>query len=173
MARQLVSLREASRQLGFKLSSLQHHIKRGNVTPIDGKIDVEVARIQLAKYVDPLQSRRARARLGMPEPVVPATPPEASPDEHANWMERRTRAEALRAELELKVRAGELVEVAAYDQKLSRFLGDLSTRMDTLADRIAAEFGGDAALRRRIAEEIDRIRHEAIDAAIDGHRAAA
>jgi len=42
------------------LSTLQHHVKRGNVRLIDGKVDVEVARIQLARHTDPEQSMRGQ-----------------------------------------------------------------------------------------------------------------
>lgn len=48
----------------MSLSNLQHHVKRGNVTLIDGKVDLEVAMVQLARYIDPDQS--ARARQGKP-----------------------------------------------------------------------------------------------------------
>lgn len=57
-------MREASRRIGMSLSNLQHHVKRGNVTLIDGKVDLEVAMVQLARYIDPDQS--ARARQGKP-----------------------------------------------------------------------------------------------------------
>lgn len=57
---ELVSQRKGARELGMALSTLQHHVKRGNVRLIDGKVDVEVARIQLARHTDPEQSMRGQ-----------------------------------------------------------------------------------------------------------------
>jgi hypothetical protein len=61
---ELLSLRKGSAALGIALSTLQHHVKRGNVRLFDGKVDVDVARIQLARNADPEQSMRGRQNGG-------------------------------------------------------------------------------------------------------------
>jgi predicted kinase len=160
-----VSLREGSRQLEMALSTLQHHIKSGHVTLINGKVDVEVARIQLEKNTDPVQQRRALAHADRSS-VGAAAPASENSD---NWFERRNRADALRAELELNVRAGQLIEAAEIDRRLGEFLATLATKLDVIPDAIAAEFGVDdehrRKLRYRAQELINRAREETVVAA--------
>ena len=151
--------------MGMALSTLQHHIRAGHVTLINGKVDVEVARIQLERNTDPVQQRRALSNTDQS-----STPVSAPTSERVdNWFERRNRADALRAELELNVRAGQLIEAAEIDRRLGEFLATLAMKLDVIPDAIAAEFGIDDAhrrkLRQRAQELINRAREEAVVAA--------
>ena len=139
---ELVSQRKAAAALDMALSTLQHHIKRGNVSLIDGKVDVEVARIQLRKAIDQDQSERGRQNTGS------VAPPRDDPDarEDSPLWQAKTRTETLREQLlqlELAERRAELVKVAdieaAYAAKLTGGREAFRTIADRLAPILAAE----------------------------------
>lgn len=127
---ELVSLRKGSRELGIALSTLQHHVKRGNVRLIEGKVDVDVARIQLARHTDPEQSMRGQmggAAASSTQPgalngaAVEGADPRVVGESDAKgggrglWEAKET-SERLRSqllELELAEKHGKLVDASA------------------------------------------------------------
>lgn len=140
---ELVSLRKGASELGIALSTLQHHVKRGNVRLIDGKVDVDVARIQLARNADPEQSARGRMNGGTEQPGS------AGGGEKGGgglWREKE-RTEALRAELlqlELAEKQGKLVdagEVRRATMNKARIARDALLSLPT---RIAAELAAES-----------------------------
>lgn len=137
---QLVSQRKAAAALNMALSTLQHHIKNGNVTPIEGKIDVEVARIQLRRNVDPEQSARGRQNGGADL--------SGSVDGKSGgglWREKE-RTEALRAqllELELAEKQGKLIDADAVRRATTNKARIARDAMLSLPTRIAAELAAE------------------------------
>ena len=121
------------------LSTLQHHIKRGNVSTIDGKIDLSVARVQLAKYVDPDQQLRALGGRAMVRADTPTDPlsHDAPPDLIAEKA-RRERTLADLAEIELAEKRGELVRKADYEKALAAKLIALREQLMALPERVVA-----------------------------------
>ena len=139
-------MREASRQLGMALSTLQHHVKAGHVTLIDGKVDVEVAGIQVSRKVDPDQSRRALAQYRRDPLDIQV----ASGVIDEDWRARREKAEAQLAELELREREGELVRRDDVAKGARRAGSAIVQAVEPIPDRLAAEFGTDDDHRRRL-----------------------
>lgn len=121
------------------LSTLQHHIKRGNVSAVDGKIDLSVARVQLAKYVDPDQQLRALG--GKAALRADANTGPAFDDESPNLIAEKARRErtlADLAEIELAEKRGELVRKADYEKALGAKLIALREQLLALPERMVA-----------------------------------
>lgn len=139
MARELIGLRAYARRRGVALSAVQKAIKSGRITPIDGKIDPEVADIQWDRNTDPALAKAP------PSAKQPAAAPadgggEASdpvPGEFLAAKARREAALAEIAELDLAVKRGELVRAEEVERQLvSRIIGAREA-LDSLADRLA------------------------------------
>lgn len=136
---ELLSQRKAAESLGMALSTLQHHIKRGNVSAIDGKIDLSVARVQLAKYVDPDQQLRALGGRAMVRADTPTDPlPHDAPPDLIAEKARRERTLADLAEIELAEKRGELVRKADYEKALAAKLIALREQLMALPERVVA-----------------------------------
>jgi len=136
-----VSLRQGARELGVALSTLQHHIKKGHVTLIDKKVDVEIARMQLAKHTDVEQSMRGKQNPGSGTDPDQENTPAGSPLWQAKEATERVRNELLK--LELAQKRGELVKAsdleAAMAQKLTGAREAFLSLPDRLAPVLAAE----------------------------------
>jgi hypothetical protein len=162
MVRQTVSLRKGAQALGMALSTLQHHIARGHVTLIDGKVDVEVARVQLAKYTDPDQQMRAlggkAAMRGEAETEV--LPPSVKGADDARFMQEKARRErtlADLAELELAEKRGELVRRSDVERSLAGRLVAVRERAISMPDRLTARIRGaesDAEAHKLFRDEV-------------------
>lgn len=152
------------------LSTLQHHIKRGNTTLINGKIDLEVTRVQLAKYIDAAQSARRRGGRPRNDELMAAAHPATgdgegrradSPGDSDYWTAktRREIAAALRAELELKRLAGELVRAADVRKAAFERARVLRDMLLGVPDRLAPELAGQPleAVHARLAQEMRRV----------------
>lgn len=127
--------------VGRTLHAVQRAIADGRITPIDGKIDPEVADIQWAEKTDAVQ--QARGARGGHAPRPDADPPRSVPapagdrDGYFATKERRERAEAELAELELKERRGELVKKADVERATFAVQRAVRDRMTGIPDRIA------------------------------------
>lgn len=149
---ELVSLRKGASALGIALSTLQHHVKRGNVRLIDGKVDIDVARIQLARNADPEQSLRGRMNGGSDVPgsaVGSAGASAAGADKGKDggglWREKE-RTEALRAqllELELAEKQGKLVDAEAVRRATMNKARIARDALLSLPMRISAELAAE------------------------------
>lgn len=172
MPRELVSINQAAKALGMALSTLQHHIKRGNTTLIDGKIDLEVTRVQLAKYIDPAQSARRRGGRPRNDELMTADRVDAAMEGHkadassdsAYWTAktRREIAAALREELELQRLAGELVRAADVRKAAFERARILRDSLMGVPDRLAPELVGLPldGIHARLSVEMRRVLHE-------------
>jgi len=170
----LLSQAEYARQKGVTRQAVNDLVARGVLPLVAGKVDTVVADAVFAERLDPARSKILNNRP--PAPVVAPLAGGADAEPAAgvgitSYHVARTMKEnyaALNEKLEYKVRAGELVEIAIADRQIVKFFDDLATRLDNIPDRIAAEFGVDddhrSRLRTRLAEEINRIRNETIDA---------
>lgn len=142
--RTLLSLRAYARHraarglVGQTLGAVQKAIATGRITPIEGKIDPEVADIQWSEKTDSVQ--QARGARGGHAPKVPAEPVRPLPGDREGYFatkERRERAEAELAELELKERRGELVKKADVERETFSVQRALRDRFTGIPDRIA------------------------------------
>lgn len=140
---ELVSQRAGAEALGIALSTLQHHVKRGNVTLVEGKVDVELAKRQLAQRIDADQS--IRGRQNGPPPRVPVGGgvndaargrEESSP---ALWREkeRAERARASLLEMDLAKARGDLVDRADVETAMATKLTGARDMLLSVADRLA------------------------------------
>ena len=181
MAATLITQAEYARRRGVSRAAITKAIKSGRITPIDGRIDPDVADIQWAR-----NTSTARAPLAGPAPapaaasiaprvaVRAARPAEFDDgdrdEEPASLLESRARREAALAELaelELAEKRGELVSAAAIEKSLSTKIMSVRESLDTLADRItpllAAETNPDkvyALLRSEIRQVLSQLSSE-------------
>lgn len=144
--RTLLSLRAYARHratrglIGGTLHAVQRAIATGRITPIEGKIDPEVADIQWAEKTDAVQQARGARGGHAPRPDAPAPrelPPTGDREGYFATKERRERAEADLAELELKERRGELVKKADVERETFAVQRALRDRLTGIPDRIA------------------------------------
>lgn len=145
---QLVSLREYARSRrarglpGGTLGAVQKAILRKRITPIEGKIDPEVADIQWGRNTDVAQQQRG-ATGGHP-PVTPAptagetTEPASPRNDYFDSRGRREEAEAQLAELELREKLGELGRVVDFRRALDDIGRLVKDRLQVIPDRTAA-----------------------------------
>jgi hypothetical protein len=138
---ELVSQRAAAKTLGMALSTLQHHIKTGKVPLIEGRVNLEVARVLLAAKVDPTQAARARGgrdafysdrQSGADLPISP---------EAGDLVAEKTRRErtlADLADLELAEKRGELLRRSDVERAWAPRLVALRERLLSLPDRVTA-----------------------------------
>jgi phage terminase Nu1 subunit (DNA packaging protein) len=159
---QLVSLRQGARALNIALSTLQHHVKRGNVTLIDGKVDVEVAQIQLSRNVDQAQSIKGAQNLG-----TGATAGSAGEGRESGGLwrekERSEKARAQLMELELAEREGKLVSADDVRRATTQKARIARDAMLSLPSRVAAELAAETdpgKVHDRLAVEIRKICEE-------------
>jgi hypothetical protein len=146
MAATLITQAEYARRRGVSRAAITKAIKSGRITPIDGRIDPDVADIQWAR-----NTSTARAPVAGPAPAAAAASiaPRASvrvtrlndgdEDEPATLLESRARREAALAELaelELSEKRGELVSAAAIERAMATKIMSVRESLDTLADRI-------------------------------------
>ncbi len=132
-----VSQRKAAEALGMALSTLQHHIKRGNVTLIEGKVDVEIARMQLARNVDQDQSYKGQQNAGNGSGTASR---DEDPREESPLWQAKTATERLREQiltLELAERRGELAKVADMEAAMAAKLTATREMLRSIADRLA------------------------------------
>lgn len=151
---------DLARALGVTRQAVSKAEKDGRITrAASGKFDLDAAAIQFGLHTDVEQQRRANAQKLVPPPELPAG---AVVPEDTNWNVRRSRAEALRAELELQELQGVLVRRDVQEREGRTLASSIVLQLESIPDRIAAEFGTDDAqrrkLRQRIREELDRVR---------------
>lgn len=123
------------------LSTLQYHVKTGKVPLIDGKVNIEVARVLLAAKVDPTQQARAlggRAALFSERQTSGDAPPSFEPGDLIAEKTRRERTLADLAELELAEKRGELIRRADIERSWAPRLVALRERLLSLPDRVTA-----------------------------------
>lgn len=180
---QLLSLRAYGRSRrarglpGGSLAAVQKAIAQGRITPIDGKVDPEVADIQWAAKTDVVQQTRGQHGGHAPHEATVSGPSEAQPaatilppggrggrDDYFAEKARREKVERELAELELAERCGKLVDREEVERAARRAAGSLVQQLSAIPDRIAAEFGADdaqrRALRQRLQQELDQVRGE-------------
>lgn len=156
---QLVSQRKAALAMDMALSTLQHHIKRGNVRLIDGKVDVEIARMQLAKSVDKEQSERGKQNVWSGE----SNAIEDDPRGDTPLWQAKARTEVLREQLlqlELAERRGELGKLSDIEAALSAKITSCSEAFRSLADRVSPILAAESdamKIRSMLMSEISRI----------------
>lgn len=142
--------------VGRTLHAVQRAIADGRITPIDGKIDPEVADIQWAEKTDAAQ--QARGARGGHAPRPGADPPRSVPtsggdrggdrDGYFATKERRERAEAELAELELQERRRELVRAADVERVTFEANRAVRDRVMGIADRVAPIVAAEADVAR-------------------------
>lgn len=150
---ELVSQRKGAKQLGIALSTLQHHVKRGNVRLIDGKVDVDVARIQLARHTDPEQSIRGQLNGG--QGIAPgsvggagsAPGAEQGGDRNSNGLwNAKEKTERLRGELlelEIAEKHGRLVDASEVHRAMLSKARIARDALMAIAPRIAAQLAAE------------------------------
>lgn len=138
--------------VGRTLHAVQRAIADGRITPIDGRIDPEVADIQWAEKTDAVQ--QARGARGGHAPRPDAEPPRSVPapagdrDGYFATKERRERAEAELAELELQERRRELVRAADVERVTFEANRAVRDRVMGIADRVAPIVAAEADVAR-------------------------
>jgi len=151
--RQLVSLRAYARHraarglVGTTLGAVQKAIATGRITPIDGKIDIEVADIQWAEKTDVVQQTRGARGGHAPKAGVAGQAPASSAPAggypeggrvlYFEEKARREKIEADLAELELQERLGELLRRDATEREQFAVQRAVRDRMTGIPDRTA------------------------------------
>lgn len=151
------------------LSTLQHHIHRGTVTRgPDGRVDVDLARQQLAHRRDPIQSMRRRQGRPLPSATAGdaagAVADDDAPEGSALWVEK-LRTEAVRRqllEMELAERRSELLKRADVEGAIAAKIVATREALLSVADReapiIAAESDQGVVHRRLRQAIVDALR---------------
>lgn len=144
MARKLLSRRAYARHraerglIGGTHTAVNDAVRGGRISLIDGKIDPEVADIQWSEKTDATQ--QARGASGGHAPRPDARLPAPAPGDREGYFatkERRERAEAELAELELRERRRELVRAADVERETFVTHRALRDRFIGVPDRIA------------------------------------
>jgi hypothetical protein len=170
---ELISQAEYARRRGVSEAAVSKAIKRCRIPLIEGKLDPLVADTLWKARTDPHQQRRAMQQgIHVPSGATNALPAGSDEDDavqtssggRIDWRERRDRAEAMLAELDLQQQIGSLVKAADVERKGRQLAAAIVQQLESIPDRIAAELGIDAAhrtnLRLRLREELDRVRAE-------------
>jgi hypothetical protein len=156
----LISLRAYGRSRGERglpgatLKAVQNAIASGRITPINGKIDQEVADIQWAAKTDAAQQARGLrgGHPARPQPTGkgqelkgPAAPPDTvGRSGYFDTKTRRELAEAKLSELELQEKQAELVRSADVKRETFSIFRALRDRILGVPDRLAAILAAEA-----------------------------
>ena len=170
---ELISQAEYARRRGVSEAAVSKAIKRCRIPLIDGKLDPLVAETLWKARTDPHQQRRAMqqgihvsggAANALPSGLDDDDAVQTSIGGRIDWRERRDRAEAKLAELDLEQQIGSLIKAEDAERKGRQIASALVQQLEAIPERIASELGVDAAhrskLRQRLREEIDRVRAE-------------
>lgn len=158
MPADLVTASELARELGVSPAAIAKARNSGRLTPIDGKFDLAVARIQWNAN----RKRAPRSQEAGPSPAVAAHRSAETPagvDTAADYWTSKARREAAEAELaELKAaeQRGELVRKVRVERELAGRLVALRESLEALADRLAPVLAAEpnaGACRRLIRDE--------------------
>lgn len=166
---ELLSQRKGAAALGIRLSTLQHHIKRGTVTLINGKVDVDVARFQLQRGVDPEQSIRGRANGGTDVPGAAGGREDPAGEKNGGLWKAKEKTEELRAQLlalELAEKEGRLIDAEQVRRATMNKARIARDAMLSLPTRVAAELAAEtdpAKVHDRLTAEIRKICAEIAD----------
>lgn len=133
--------------VGGTLGAVQKAIAAGRISLIGSKIDPEVADIQWADKTDAAQQARG-ARGGHAPRDEPKAPPGGDREGYFATKERRERAEADLAELELRQRRGELVKKSDVERELFAVNRSLRDRLAGIPDRIAPMLASETDVTR-------------------------
>ncbi|HNC68809.1 MAG TPA: hypothetical protein PLT85_17260, partial [Thauera aminoaromatica] len=148
----LITPAEFARQIGVAKQTVHEAVKRGRLSVIDGKLDLEVARIQWDKN----RSRRAPHSV---EAAAPAGSPSGESTDGGAYWEAKTRreaAEASIAELKEAELRGELVRKVEVERAIASRLVALRESLEVLADRLSALVAAESdaqACRRMLRDE--------------------
>lgn len=160
---ELLSLRKGAAALGIRLSTLQHHIKRGTVTLIGGKVDVEMARFQLQRGVDPDQSIRGRANGGADALGAAGGAADSAGEKNGGLWEAKKKTEELRAQLlaiELAEKEARLIDAEQVRRATMNKARMARDAMLSLPSRVSAELAAEtdpARVHDRLTTEIRKI----------------
>ena len=162
---QLMTKAEYARHRGVSGAAVTKAIERCRIPLVDGKIDPLVADTLWRARTDPHQQRRAlQQNLREPDQSIDVPPDEPAAPKIGSWRDRRDKAEAQLAELELAQQLGSLVKADDVERKARQLASAIVQQFEAVPDRIAAELGTDPAhrskLRTRLREELDRVRAE-------------
>lgn len=144
--RELIRPAEYARRRGVSRASVTRAIRRCQIPLVDGRLDPLVADTLWEARTDPAQSARALGQQKRDQ--APAPQDDAAGRE--NWRERQARADALRAELELRKASGDLVERTLAEREIGRRLASIKVQFDALPDRAAAALGVTDEHRRKV-----------------------
>lgn len=161
--KKLVSRAEFAKLIGASLGAIHKHIKRGNMTLVDGKIDPVLAKKQLLKNVD---FTHGKTKLKI-EPDAAGGQTENRLDGNA-FNKAKAYKEGYRAklaELEYKEKIKEYVKAVDVEAAAFSIARKVRDQMLNIPDRVQAEF---AALTGIKSEEVRAILLREIKTAIEG-----
>ena len=159
---------ELAELLGVTPQAVSKAVKSGRITRAEnGKFDLDAAAIQYRLHTDPHQQKRALAQnhFHAEQPAARIEQGAApSGDDVSTIRRRRELAEARLAEITLQEREGALVKREEVERDGRRLASAIVQQLQSIPDRIAAEFGADdeqrRKIRQRLLEELDRVRAE-------------
>ncbi len=135
---QTMSQAEYARHRGVTRAAVSQAIKSGRITlEADGNVDPETAD-------DEWSANTQENQIG-DEPRDDYQNPEKNKEraaQLAEWRMRREKAVAMSAELDLRQRMGELVEVFKVDRELTGIFAGITEALETMADRLAPSLAG-------------------------------
>jgi hypothetical protein len=166
----LVSQREYARLKGVSHTAVAKAVRKGKIALVDGKVDTEAAAAQWEGSRDARQPSKMSGEVSegsnLALPLVAGDDPEArGPAEgtlaHAQY--RREVARAAKAEIELQVQQGKLVERADIELKWAALVISVRDRLLLIGDKLAPRLASSSdALECRAM--VDRAIREALAA---------
>lgn len=147
----MATRREVATALGISRQRVEQLVRDGRIEERNGSIDLETARASYASSIDPARRLAYAARTAIKSPSSLAVPP------HSYVVARteKEQANAMRAQLEYKIKAGHFIsrdEVAAKEFAIARKMRD---RILGLPARIANLVPPDAM--KTITDECDAL----------------
>ena len=139
---ELVTASALAPLLGVTRQAVERARDAGRLTAIDGKYNVELARIEFAR-----NRQRQRASKEPPAPAGADSVPAPSSGGGSDFWDAKTRrekAEASIAELKEAELRGDLVRRAVVERELASQLVALRESLEVLADRLAAVMAAEA-----------------------------
>ncbi len=162
----LISQRKFAEMLGVSRTTIWQHVQKGNITLIDGKIDPEKAKEELASNIDLTHGRTKVLITSKKEAAVKA----ARHDSTINFNSAKAQRENYRAkmaELEYNEKAGIYViakKVRDVNETLYRRFRD---RLLNIPDRICGQLAAETD-QQRVSDLLEAEIKKAIEAGVYG-----
>jgi phage terminase Nu1 subunit (DNA packaging protein) len=168
----LISPAEYARRRGLTRAAVSKGIRRCGIPLTEGKLDPIVADAAWQARTDPEQARRAlaqrkagkeMAQTGANSTQPPSAPPADPPA--GTWRERRDRAQAKLAELKVREREGQLLDVTQARREFWDLFYGVTGLLDAFPARVGHELAGkdEQTIHHLLADAIYKLRTDIVE----------